>query len=144
MLEPKRAYFGEKDFQQLAVVRRLVADLGLGVEIVGCPTVRELDGLACSSRNRRLSAEGRRAARVLYQALQAGASVVLAGERDPARVEEAMARVVAGVSGVQLCYAAAVDAGSLVEPNELRPPARLLIAAEVEGVRLIDNLAIEG
>lgn len=141
-LAPGRAYFGEKDFQQLAVVRRLSQDLGVGVEIVGCPTVREHDGLACSSRNRRLSPEGRRAAVVLWQALQAGRALVVEGERDPSAVRERMASVVAGTRGARLCYAAVVDPASLAEPAELRLPARLLIAVEIEGVRLIDNLGI--
>lgn len=116
---PCRAYFGEKDWQQLQVVRRLVADLSFPVEVVGCPTVREADGLACSSRNARLSAEARRAAPVLYRALLAGVE----GGRD------AMVAVIEGEPLATLDYA------------EARPD-RLLIAARVGGVRLIDNLGV--
>ena len=116
---PCRAYFGEKDWQQLRVVRRLVADLSFPVEVADCPTVREPDGLAMSSRNVRLSPEERRAATVLYRALTAGAA-----SEDPRR---AMAEVVATEPLATLDYAEVVG-------------DRLLIAARVGGVRLIDNL----
>lgn len=116
-----RAYFGEKDWQQLGVVRRLVADLSFPVEVVACPTVREADGLALSSRNVRLSAAERRAATVLYRALQAGAA-----SDDPRRV---MAEVVATEPLATLDYAEAL-------------PDRLVIAARVGSVRLIDNVKV--
>jgi pantoate--beta-alanine ligase len=136
-----RTYFGEKDFQQLAIVRRAVTDLSLPVDVVGCATVREADGLALSSRNVRLSADERAAATCLSRALRAGASALEAGAgRDG--VERAMADVVAGEPGVALDYAALVDARDL-EPasgsGEGRP-LRLIIAATVGPVRLIDNL----
>jgi pantoate--beta-alanine ligase len=136
-----RTYFGEKDFQQLAVVRRAVRDLSLPVDVVGCPTVREADGLALSSRNVRLSADERAASTCLSRALRAGASALAAGAgRDD--VERAMADVVAGEPAVALDYAALVDA-ELLEPvpgaGEGRP-LRLIIAATVGPVRLIDNL----
>ena len=116
---PCRAYFGEKDWQQLGVVGRLAADLSFPVEVVPCPTVREADGLACSSRNVRLSTEERRAATVLYRALTAAA-----GDPDPRR---RMVEVVAAEPLASLDYA------------EVQPD-RLLIAARIGGVRLIDNL----
>ena len=118
---PCRAYFGEKDWQQLGVVRRLAADLSFPVEVVACPTVREPDGLACSSRNVRLSPEERRAATVLYRALTAAA-----GDPDPRR---RMAEVVASEPLATLDYA------------EVQPD-RLLIAARIGGVRLIDNMGV--
>ena len=137
-----RAYFGEKDFQQLAVVRRLAADLSLPVEVVGCPIVRDPDGLALSSRNVRLSADERRAALALSRALRAGAAAIAAGERDAGAVGRAMAEVAAAEPLVALDYAVAVDAGDLRPADRLGPdvPVRLLIAAQVGPVRLIDNL----
>jgi pantoate--beta-alanine ligase len=139
---PCRAYFGEKDFQQLALIRRVVADHRLPTEVVGGPTVRDRDGLALSSRNLRLSAEQRKSATVLFRALTAGAAVIAAGEERPAVVDTVMAETVAAVPGVTLDYAAVVDADDL-EPAvscATNRSLRLLIAAEVGSVRLIDNL----
>ncbi|HTZ08338.1 MAG TPA: pantoate--beta-alanine ligase, partial [Acidimicrobiales bacterium] len=136
---PCRAYFGEKDYQQLAVVRRLVADLSLPVEVVPCPTVRDEDGLALSSRNRRLSGDERRAATALWRALGAGRRCVEAGERDPAAVRAAMAAVLKGEPLVRPDYAEVVDPVTLRVPAEVRGEVRLLVAAGVGPVRLIDN-----
>ncbi len=137
-----RAYFGEKDYQQLAVVRRVARDLGLPAEVIGCQTVRDDDGLALSSRNVRLSPEQRRAALALSRALRTGAILMAGGEHRTAVVEEAMERVVAAEPLVELDYAVVVHADDL-EPasrcSGLRP-LRLLIAASVGPVRLIDNL----
>jgi pantoate--beta-alanine ligase len=135
-----RAYFGEKDYQQLVVVRRLVADLSFPVEIVGCQTVRDGDGLALSSRNARLTAEERAAAPVLHRALQAGRSAVEAGERRPSRVAAVMADVVRAEPLVRLDYAAAVDAADLTSPPALAGEVRLLVAASLGTTRLIDNI----
>ncbi len=136
-----RAYFGEKDFQQLAVVRRMAADLSMPVEVVACPTVREPDGLALSSRNARLSAAERVAAPVLWRALCAGRQAVASGERRPGAVAGLMAATVGAEPLARLDYAAAVDAASLAVPPSLDAPAevRLLVAAGVGPVRLIDN-----
>jgi pantoate--beta-alanine ligase len=143
MAGPCRAYFGLKDFQQLAVVRRLVADLCLPVEVVGCPIVRESDGLARSSRNERLAPGERAAASVLSRALAAGRAALAAGERSAAALTACMRTVVEGEPLVRLDYAVAVDAATLEEPPILGDPAgtRLLIAARVGPVRLIDNSA---
>jgi pantoate--beta-alanine ligase len=140
---PCRAYFGLKDFQQLAVVRAMAADLSLPVELVGCPIVREPDGLALSSRNVRLSAEERAAATALSRALAAGRAAVAAGERSGPAVAGAMRDVVATEDLVHLDYAVAVDAATLEETATLADPAtaRLLVAAQVGPVRLIDNSA---
>ncbi len=135
-----RVYFGDKDFQQLAVVRRMVADLSLPEEIVSCPTVREADGLALSSRNVRLSTEGRDAAVALPRALEAGLAAVRAGERDPVRVASAMRAVLDATAGVVPDYAVAVDAATLATPARLGGEIRLLVAATVGPVRLIDNV----
>jgi pantoate--beta-alanine ligase len=135
------AYFGEKDFQQLAVVRRMVADLSMPVRVVACPTVRAPDGLALSSRNRLLSDEERQSATVLWRALSAGARAVADGEVRPAAVAAVMAAVVAAEPRARLDYAAAVDASDLSVPRSLADPvaARLLVAARVGPARLIDN-----
>jgi pantoate--beta-alanine ligase len=126
---PCRAYFGEKDWQQLRVVRRLVQDLSFPVAVVGCPTVREPDGLACSSRNARLSPEERGAATVLYRALRCGVAARMAGERNPETVRRIMSDVVIEEPLVALDYAEAL-------------PDRLLVAARVGSVRLIDNMSV--
>ncbi|HSZ36879.1 MAG TPA: pantoate--beta-alanine ligase [Acidimicrobiales bacterium] len=140
---PCRAYFGLKDFQQLAVVRTMASDLCIPVDIVGCPTVREHDGLALSSRNVRLSDPERVAARALSQALAAGRATIAAGERDGAAVHAAMRAVTDDQPLVDLDYAVAVDAATLDEVATIADPAtvRLLIAATVGPVRLIDNSA---
>ncbi len=140
---PCRAYFGEKDFQQLALVRQLASDLSLGVEVVGCPTVREPDGLACSSRNRRLGPTERAAAAVVPAALAAGRRAAGAGAT-PGEVAAAVAAQVATEPAASLDYAAVVDAGTLEPLVTFTPdrPARLLVAARVGEVRLIDNDAI--
>jgi pantoate--beta-alanine ligase len=140
---PCRAYFGKKDYQQLAVVRRMTEDLSLPVTVVGCPIVREPDGLALSSRNVRLSPEERHAAVVLSRALAAGRSLLEQGTDYSSTVADAMRHVVESEPLVHLDYAAAVAADDLVAHAVIEDPAtvRLLIAAEVGPVRLIDNCA---
>lgn len=136
-----RAYFGEKDYQQLQVVRRLVADLAMPVEIIGCETVRDPDGLALSSRNVYLSATERRQALALFRALQEGAALAAAGERRSARLEARM-RAVAEAAGLAVEYLAIVDPDTLEPLPRLNGPARALGAVRLAGVRLIDNVAI--
>ncbi len=137
-----RAYFGEKDFQQLAVVRRMARDLSFPVEVVGCPIVRDADGLALSSRNVRLSPPERAAALVLPRALAAGAAEAGRPGATPRSVEDVMAAVVATEPAVALDYAVVVDAAGLDPAPTLAAAAalRLLVAAVVGPVRLIDNL----
>ena len=137
---PCRAYFGEKDFQQLAVVRRMVKDLSIPVEVVGRPTVREADGLAMSSRNVRLSPAERAAAPVLHRALTAGRDAIAGGERDPAKVRAVMRDVVATQSAGELDYAEVVDAATFAVPDPLVGELRLLIAVRFAKARLIDNM----
>ncbi|HEX2041574.1 MAG TPA: pantoate--beta-alanine ligase [Acidimicrobiales bacterium] len=139
---PCRAYFGEKDWQQLVVVRRLVRDLDFPVDVVGCPTVREADGLACSSRNVRLSPEERRAATVLHRALTDAAALVEAGERDPDAVRRRLADVVASEPLVRLDYAEVRRAADLAPVDTLEGELRLLVAARVGATRLIDNVGV--
>ena len=138
---PCRAYFGEKDYQQLLVVRQLVADLSLPVEVVGCPTVREADGLALSSRNRYLSSQERTAATVLWRALSASAAAA-SDERDGDRLRELMVLTVASQPDVLLDYAEVADPATLEPLSTLVGEARLLIAARVGSTRLIDNVGV--
>lgn len=135
-----RAYFGEKDYQQLLVVRRMAADLSFPVEVIGCETVRDRDGVALSSRNARLTMEQRAAASVLHRALQAGRSAVDGGERMSERVSAAMAAVVTAEPLAKLDYAAVVGATDLTVPATLAGDVRLLVAAHFGSTRLIDNL----
>lgn len=143
---PCSAYFGEKDFQQLAVVRRMVRDLSLPIQIIGCETVREDDGLAMSSRNAYLDEAQRAAAPVVHRALRAGRAVVLAGETNPTAVTDAMAAVVAQEPLGVLDYVAVVDADSLTVPDDLSSAPsgdlRLLAAVRFADTRLIDNVGV--
>ena len=137
-----RAYFGEKDAQQLALVRRMVRDLSFPVEVAACPTVREPDGLAMSSRNRRLGPELRDAAGCLFLALSEAAELAREGERDAARLVAVMAREIGATPEARLDYAAVVDDATFEDVRELAAPARALVAADLGGVRLIDNLLL--
>jgi len=139
---PCRAYFGEKDYQQLLVVQQLVRELLLPVEVLGCPTVREPDGLARSSRNERLDPAARQAGLVLSRALRAGAAALAGGAASAEAVERAMAEVAASEPGVQVEYLVVRDPQTLAPLGRLVPgqPVRLLGAISVGGVRLIDNL----
>jgi pantoate--beta-alanine ligase len=138
-VRPHTAVFGEKDWQQLAVVRRMTADLDFGIEIVGVPTVREADGLALSSRNRLLSADARVAARCVPRALDAAAAAVQAGETSPAVIVDRAVAVLAAEPQARLEYAELRDPDSLAEVVEVAGPALLALAVWVGGVRLIDN-----
>jgi pantoate--beta-alanine ligase len=139
---PARAYFGEKDAQQLALVRRMAADLDEPVTIVGCPTVREPDGLALSSRNVRLTREQRRAAPVLFEALSDAAVRVRSEERSADVLRAEIARAVGGQPLAQLDYVAIVDDASWEDVTTIEAPTRALVAARFGQTRLIDNLLL--
>jgi pantoate--beta-alanine ligase len=144
LVGPSRAYFGQKDAQQLAVVRRMVDDLAFPNQVVACPTVRDPDGLAVSSRNAYLSAPERRRATVLYRALQAGQAAFRAGRRDPAAVEAAARDLLEAQPGVEPDYVALVDADSFEPAKQAETGQVLATAARVGRTRLIDNLLLEG
>jgi pantoate--beta-alanine ligase len=136
-----RGYFGQKDWQQLQVVLRLVRDLNLPVEVVGCETIRDPDGLAMSSRNMRLTAEGRARAPVLYAALTAAAADIRAGQSDRMAIREAAETVrAAGFERVE--YIELRDAATLMPSDDPGRPRRMLAAAWIDGVRLIDNIPV--
>ncbi len=140
IVQPQRAYFGEKDAQQLRVVRRMVREQRLPVEIVGLPTLREPDGLAMSSRNAYLSPRERQAAVVLPRALELAREMVESrGVRDARRLKEAMRDCIAGEPLVAVDYVAVTDYETLEELTVIDRPALLLLAVRVGSTRLIDN-----
>jgi pantoate--beta-alanine ligase len=139
---PSTAYFGEKDAQQLAVIRRMVRDLSLPVEVERCPTVREPDGLATSSRNAYLSREQREAAGCLFLALSEAAQMARGGEGDAATLVAAMAREIGATPEARIDYAAVVDDETFEEVSTIASPARALVAARFGETRLIDNLLL--
>ena len=144
IVQPDTAYFGEKDAQQLAVVRRMVADLDLGVEIRGCPTVRDPDGLAMSSRNAYLSPAERRQALALSRSLAEAREAVLAGERDAGRLAAQVRQRLEAAEGVDLQYVAVVDPDTLEDLARVGDKALVAVAAKMGATRLIDNVVLRG
>jgi pantoate--beta-alanine ligase len=144
LLRPDQAYFGLKDYQQFQVIRRMAADLALPPRLTGCPTVREADGLALSSRNRYLTPAQRIQAAALYQALKAGRDLAATGERRASRIEAAGLRVLRAQRGLAVQYFSLADAASLAPLKRLEGSARLLTACRAGATRLIDNLGIKG
>jgi pantoate--beta-alanine ligase len=141
----ERAYFGAKDYQQVQVIRRMALDLALPTEVVTLPTVREADGLAMSSRNARLTPEGRAMAPVLHRALRAGASLVESGEREASVVRQAMFRELATEPSVTAEYVSVAEPETLAELDRVTDGRALLsLAAFIDGVRLIDNVRAGG
>jgi len=143
MVQPDVAYFGQKDAQQCVVVTRLVADLDLAVELVICPTVRESDGLAMSSRNVRLRGDDRDRALALIDGLDAAGAAVRAGETDGAEIERVATKAMLA-RGVDADYVAVVDPTTLAPLARVDGRALLVVAAHVGPVRLIDNAILEG
>ena len=141
---PDRAYFGQKDAQQAAVIRRMVRDLGFPLEVVVCPTVREPDGLALSSRNAYLDAEERRAATVLFRALCAARALYDGGERGGEALRGAMRAEIHSEPLAKEEYVSVADPGTLSELDRVEDGALLSLAVRIGRTRLIDNLALEG
>jgi pantoate--beta-alanine ligase len=141
IVRPDSAFFGEKDFQQLAVIKRMALDLDLGVDVIGCPIVRDVDGLALSSRNAFLSADDRDHALALPEALEAASQALAWGERSA----EALGFVMREAAATRAPGALTLDYAAVVDPDTLEPletvdrPARAIIAGRVGGTRLIDN-----
>ena len=138
------AYFGQKDYQQLTVIRRMVEDLNVAIRVQGCQTVREADGLAMSSRNRYLDDEQRQRALCLWQSLQLVQSLVASGQRQVAALEAAMQASLRAGGADQIDYARIVEAGSLSDIETLDAPAVALAAIRLGPTRLIDNLLLDG
>jgi pantoate--beta-alanine ligase len=139
---PDIALFGEKDFQQLAVIRRMTADLGLGVEIIGVPTVRDGNGLALSSRNALLSADERGRAVALPRALEAAREAIREGA-EVADILRTAKQSLIDAGFLKIDYLALIDEATLEPLDGFREPARLIVAATIGSIRLIDNLAVE-
>lgn len=137
------AYFGQKDYQQLTVIRRMVEDLNVPVRIQGCETIRESDGLALSSRNRYLSPTQREAAVSLWKALSAARELVGGGSKNVAEIEDAMRRILVASGADPIEYARIVDRQSLEDMATIDRPAIALIAARIGETRLIDNLLLD-
>lgn len=142
LVQPHRAYFGQKDAQQLGVIRRMVRDLDVPVEVIGCPTVREPDGLALSSRNSYLDGDDRRAAPVLHRALSSARDLWEAGERRGEALREAMRRVLAAEPRARVDYVSVADPLTFRELDAVDGPAVLSMAVFVGRARLIDNLVL--
>ncbi|MBM4025190.1 MAG: pantoate--beta-alanine ligase [Planctomycetes bacterium] len=141
---PDLAFFGQKDAQQVAVIRRMVADLNLPLEIVVCPTVREPDGLAMSSRNQYLSPQERKEAPVIYRALQRSAELIRAGETDSAQIVGRMSEVLRQVPGLQIEYVSLVDADTLEDLPQICGRVLVAVAGRLGPTRLIDNIVVDG
>jgi pantoate--beta-alanine ligase len=145
VVQPHRAYFGQKDAQQLAVIRRMVADLNMDVEVVGMPTFREEDGLAMSSRNAYLSPEERRAAAVLWRSLCRARELYDGGERRAEAIRDAMQAVLAQEPLGRVDYVSVADAETLAELDAIAERTALVsLAVRFGNTRLIDNVVLGG
>ena len=143
IVQPHFAYFGRKDAQQVRIISQMARDLNLDTEIAVCPIVRGPDGLALSSRNAYLNADERRAATVLYRALEATRTELKAGGRDSLQLQTAMRRVLEAESQAKVDYAEVVDADSFEPVRRIARPSYILLAAFIGKTRLIDNLYVE-
>ncbi|MDO5399017.1 MAG: pantoate--beta-alanine ligase [bacterium] len=143
IVTPDRAYFGQKDAQQLCVIRKMVKDLNFGIEIVGCPIIREPDGLAKSSRNTYLSPEERQAALCLSRSLKLGREMIDGGEKDAAKVVEAIKAEINKEALARIDYVEMVDLNSLEAIKEVKAPLLTAMAVYIGKTRLIDNFIIE-
>ncbi len=143
IVTPDRAYFGEKDAQQLAVIRRMVRDMNFDIDIVGCPIVREPDGLAMSSRNTYLSEEERKAALVLHQALTLGEEMMRAGERDAGKIRQAMVDKLEREPLAKIDYVEIVDSDTLEKTEQIASSVLAAMAVYIGKTRLIDNFTFK-
>jgi pantoate--beta-alanine ligase len=142
-VQPQRAYFGQKDAQQAAVIRKMTRDLDFPIEVVVCPTVREADGLAMSSRNSYLSPEERQAATILFRSLTAAKEAYARGERDAEELRNIMAATLASEPRAQMQYVSAADYDTLEELQAVTGKTLLSMAVVIGKTRLIDNFVLE-
>jgi pantoate--beta-alanine ligase len=143
VFQPHRTYFGQKDAQQAVVIKRMVADLNFPIEVIVCPTVREADGLAMSSRNSNLTPAARSKATCLYQALLVAKMLFEGGERDAERLRTAMAGVINATESARLEYVSVAHPDTFQEQTAVHDRALLSLAVFFDTVRLIDNLVVE-
>jgi pantoate--beta-alanine ligase len=143
IVQPSRAYFGQKDAQQVVVIKRMVADLNMGIDIVVVPTVRENDGLAMSSRNIYLSPRERQAATILFKALTLARQLWQGGEKDAGKIRPQMAALIQKEPLAQIDYVSIADAETLEELNLIDRPALVSLAVRIGKTRLIDNMPLE-
>ncbi len=143
IVQPTKAYFGQKDAQQLIVIKKMVADLNMNLEVVACPTVREPDGLAMSSRNTYLNPDERRAAAVLYQALCLAQQLWLTGEKDAGKIRQKMIELIQRQPLASIDYISIADNETLEELDEVKPPALVSLVVKIGKPRLIDNIVLE-
>jgi pantoate--beta-alanine ligase len=143
IVKPTRAYFGQKDAQQAAVIKKMVSDLAMHLEIVTLPTVREPDGLAISSRNSYLNHNERQAATVLYRALTLAQKLWSQGERDAKRLRQEMIALLKKEPLAEIDYVSIANAETLDELDEVTPPALVSLAVKISSTRLIDNIVLE-
>ncbi len=144
IVTPDRAYFGQKDAQQLAIIRRMVRDLNFDIEIVGCPIIREKDGLAKSSRNTYLNEEERKAALILSKAVKLGMELAENGEKSADKIVSEMKKLIETEPLAKIDYVKAVDANSIEIISEMKPPVLVAMAVYIGKTRLIDNFIYEG
>jgi len=142
IIEPDRAYFGQKDAQQAIVIQRMVSDLNMNLDIVVCPTVRESDGLAMSSRNTYLTMEERTSAVVLYKSLCLAKDMYDRGERDAAVIKQAMNSLISGVAAAKIDYISIADTSTLDEVEKIRGRVLVSLAVRLGKPRLIDNIIL--
>ena len=143
IVQPDRAYFGEKDAQQLAIIKHMVQDLNMDIEVVGCPIIREEDGLAKSSRNTYLSEDERKAALVLSRSLKEGRKLVDDGEKDAAKVKKTITDIIEKEALAKIDYVEVVDWNTLEPVEKIDGPVLTAIAVYIGKTRLIDNFIVE-
>ncbi len=143
IVRPARAYFGQKDAQQVIVIRKMVSDLNMALDIITLPTVREPDGLAMSSRNSYLNSEQRQAATVLYQALTLAQKLWLQGERSAQSMRRKMIELIQKEELAEIDYVSIADAETLDELDRVKSPALVSLAVRIGNTRLIDNVVLE-
>lgn len=143
IVQPDRAYFGQKDAQQLAIIKRMVQDLNMDLEIIGCPIVREEDGLAKSSRNTYLSEEERQAALVLSRAVKLGQELVAGGETDAKKIVSEMRALIEKEPLARIDYVKAVDGLTMQQIDTVKKPMLVALAVYIGKTRLIDNFIVD-